>query len=246
MKKVSVIIPMHNSSKHIEECIDSVLNQTYPNIEVIVVDDNSSDNSIDIVESKNDDRVKIIKLNKNVGAANARNIGIDASTGELLCFIDSDDYWVLNKLEKQVEFIVHNNYAFIYSGYAYLKNGKVHHIANVPESIDYSGALKNTTIFTSTVMFNMAYLSKPDIHMPNVKKGQDTATWWQVLKKGIIAYAINEVLAYYRVGEKSLSSNKLKALKRTWDLYNREDIGFFRKVVCFGCYLWNAVKRRIA
>ena len=249
MKKVSVIIPMHNSSKHIGECIDSVLNQTYSNIEVIVIDDYSSDNCVDIVESKingkNENRVKIIKLDKNVGAAVARNIGVDMATGELVCFLDSDDYWALDKLEKQVRFIEQNNFVFIYSDYAYLKNGEVQHIAHVPESINYSQALKNTTIFTSTVMFNMAYLSKDDIHMPNVKKGQDTATWWKVLKKGINAYGINEVLAYYRVGEKSLSSNKFKAIKRTWHLYSREKIGFFRKVLCFSCYLLNAVKRRV-
>lgn len=249
MKKVSVIIPMHNSSKHIGECIDSVLNQTYENIEVIVVDDYSSDNSVDIVESKingiNENRVKIIKLDKNVGAAGARNIGVDMATGELVCFLDSDDYWALDKLEKQVRFIEQNNYAFVYSDYAYLKNGKVQHIARVPSSINYAKALKNTTIFTSTVMFNMNYLDKADIRMPNIKKGQDTATWWKVLKKGITAYAINEVLAYYRVGEKSLSSNKLKALKRTWSLYKREDISYVRKVCCFMCYMFNAVKRRL-
>ena len=244
MKKVSIIIPMYNSAKHIEKCINSVINQTYTNIEIIVVDDNSSDNSAGIIESKYDNRIKIIKLNNNVGAASARNIGIDASTGDLICFLDSDDYWVLDKLEKQVNFIEKNNYVFIYSDYAYLKNEKVNHIAHVPKSITYKKALKNTTIFTSTVMFNMEYLSKADIHMPNVKKGQDTATWWQVLKKGYTAYAINEVLAYYRVGEKSLSSNKIKALKRTWNLYKRENITYFKKIYYFNCYLWNAVKRR--
>lgn len=249
MKKVSVIIPMHNSSKHIEECIDSVLNQTYANIEVIVVDDASSDNSVDIVESrinrKNENRVKIIKLDQNVGAAKARNTGIDVATGKLICFLDSDDYWALDKLEKQVQFIEKNKYAFIYSDYAYLKEGIVQHIAHVPKQITYKEALKNTTIFTSTVMFNMEFLSKADIHMPNVKKGQDTATWWKVLKKGITAYGMNEVLTYYRVGEKSLSSNKLKAIKRTWNLYSMEKLGFFRKVFCFSCYLLNAIKRRV-
>lgn len=244
MKKVSIIIPMHNSSKHIEECIGSVLNQTYFNIEIIVVDDNSVDNSVSIVETMDDDRIKIIKLDQNVGAAKARNTGINAATGDLICFLDSDDYWVFDKLEKQVKFIEQNKYAFIYSDYAYLKNGEVQHIAHVPDSINYRQALKNTTIFTSTVMFNMELLSKQDIYMPNVQKGQDTATWWKVLKKGITAHGINEVLAYYRVGEKSLSSNKIKALKRTWDLYNRENLSWFKKVFCFCCYDWNAVKRR--
>lgn len=244
MKKVSIIIPMHNSSEHIEECIDSVLNQTYKDIEIIVVDDKSSDNSAEIVENKKNNRIKIIKLSENVGAARARNMGIDSATGEYICFLDSDDYWKLDKLEKQVDFIEKNNYTFIYSGYAFLKNTKTH-VAHVPESIKYEQALKNTTIFTSTVMFNMNHLKKEDIYMPDIRKGQDTATWWQVLKKGITAYGIDEVLAFYRVGEKSLSSNKLKALKRTWNLYKREDIGYLKKIYCFICYVKNAIKRRI-
>ena len=243
--KVSVIIPMHNSAKYIEECMESVLNQTYKNIEVIVVDDKSSDNSVSIIEEINDNRIKIIKLQENVGAATARNTGVDASTGDFLCFLDSDDYWALDKLEKQVEFMQRNNYVFIYSDYAYLRDGKVQHIARVPKSMDYKSLLKNTAIFTSSVMFNMSYLQKQDIYMPNITRGQDMATWWQVLKKGYIAYAINEVLAYYRVGEKSLSSNKIKAIKRTWYLYTRENMSLFKRLINFTCYAYNAVKRRV-
>ena len=244
MKKVSVIIPMHDSSKHIKECIESAINQTYKNIEIIVVDDASKDNSAEIIKSINDSRIKILELKQNVGAAMARNKGIEIATGDYICFLDSDDYWILDKLEKQVKFIEANNYTFIYAGYEFLKNNKTH-IAHVPLSINYSQALKNTTIFTSTVMFNMQYLKKEDIFMPNIKRGQDTATWWQVLKKGITAYGIDEPLAVYRVGEKSLSSNKIKALKRTWNLYKREDISHIKKIYCFIFYIINAVKRRI-
>ncbi len=243
MKKVSVIIPMHNSSKHIEECIDSVINQTYKTLDIIVVDDNSSDDSVDIVENKKDVRIKIIKLHKNVGAAIARNNGIKEAKGDFICFLDSDDYWNLEKIEKQVKFIEENNYKFIYSGYEFLRNNKTH-IVHVPKCIKYNEALKNTTIFTSTVMFNMQYLNKKDIYMPNIKS-EDTATWWQVLRSNNIAYGIDEVLATYRVGEKSLSSNKLKALKGTWDLYKRENISFINKLFCFNCYVLNAIKRRI-
>ena len=245
MKKVSVIIPMHNSSKHIDECISSVLNQTYENLEIIVIDDKSSDNSVEIVEAKKDSRIRIIKLSENLGAAKARNVGIKEASGEYICFLDSDDYWDKEKIYKQIKFIEQNNYSFIYSEYAYLKNNKIK-IAHVPKCMNYEKALKNTAIFTSTVMFNMNYLKKEDIYMPNVKRGQDTATWWQILKKGITAYGINEVLAFYRVGEKSLSSNKIKALKRTWNLYKREDIKFLKKIYCFNCYIFNAIKRRLS
>lgn len=244
MKKVSVIIPMYNSSKHIKECIDSVINQTYRNIEIIVVDDASSDNSVQIIKSIKDSRIKMIELKQNGGAAIARNNGIEKATGDYICFLDSDDYWKLDKIEKQVKFIEANNYTFIYSGYEFLKNNKTH-MAHVLLSINYNQALKNTTIFTSTVMFNMEYLKKEDIFMPNVKRGEDTATWWQVLKKNITAYGIDEPLAIYRVGEKSLSSNKIKALKGTWNIYKRENISYIKRLYCFIFYIINAIKRRI-
>lgn len=243
MKKVSIVIPVYNNSKYLSECLDSVVNQTYTNLEIIIVDDKSTDNGLQIIKKYKDKRIRVIKLNKNSGVAIARNKGIEASTGAYLCFIDADDYWVLDKIEKQVKFMEDNNYVFIYSNYLYYSDNKKH-VAKVPSKLDYKSAIKNTAIFTSTVMFNMEVLSKEDIYMPNIKKGQDTATWWQVLKKGYTAYAMNEELSIYRVGNKSLSHNKFKALKRTWNLYKREDMNIFKKVYCFICYVFNAIKRR--
>ena len=119
MEKVSVIIPMHNSSKYILECLDSVINQTYKELEILLIDDKSSDKTIRKIKSIKDKRIKIIKLNKNMGAATARNKGIEVSTGEYICFLDSDDYWKLDKIEKQVKFMKEK--VFIYSKYEYLK-----------------------------------------------------------------------------------------------------------------------------
>lgn len=244
MKKVSIIIPVYNSAKYIKQCIDSVINQTYKNIEIIIVDDNSIDESIEIIKKIKDKRIKLISIKKNKGVANARNTGIKNAIGDYICFLDSDDYWNKDKIEKQVNFIEENNYTFIYSSYIYLRENDKH-IAKVPKKLSYKDALKNTAIFTSTVMFNMKYLNKKDIMMPEIRMGQDTATWWKVLKKGIIAYGIEEPLVVYRVGNKSLSSNKIRALKRTWKLYQREDINILKKIYCFLCYILNAIKRRI-
>lgn len=246
MKKASVIIPIHNSSKYIEECLESVINQTYKDIEIIIVDDASTDNSLELVKNINDNRIKIIELKENAGAANARNKGIENATGNYICFLDSDDYWVLDKLEKQVKFIEDNNYIFIYSSYDYFKKGK-RKKAKVPKSLNYDQLLKNHAIFTSTVMLNMKYLTKEDIYMPNIKKGQDTATWWKILKKGITAYSLPDILAIYRVGEaSSLSSNKIKALKRTWQLFKTENIGFVKRIYYFLSYIYYAIKRRMS
>ena len=105
MKKISVIVPMHNSSKYLTECIESILNQTYNNFEIIIVDDASTDNSVEIASEIKDNRIRIFKLEENLGVATARNKGIEEATGDYICFIDSDDYWVRDKLERQIKFI---------------------------------------------------------------------------------------------------------------------------------------------
>lgn len=242
MKKVSVIIPTHNSEKYILECINSVINQTYKNLEIIIIDDKSTDDSVKLIKSIKDKRIKLIELERNSGAAITRNKGIEASTGDYICFLDSDDYWKLKKIEKQVKYI--KDKAFIYSEYLYLRKNRTH-IAHVPKSLTYNQLLKNSAIFTSTVMLNMEYLTKEDIYMPNMRIGQDYGAWYKIIKKVKKAYGMQEVLSIYRVGNKSLSSNKLKAMKRTWNLYKYEKLPILKRIYCFICYAYNATKRRI-
>ena len=155
---------------------------------------------------------------------------------------------IKEKLEKQIKFMEENNYDFTFTGYEFAdENGNnLGKVVNVPKQINYKQALKNTTIFTSTVIFNVEKLGKELISMPNVRRGQDTATWWKVLKTGIIAYGLNESLSLYRRSNNTLSSNKIKALKRTWNLYrNVEKLSFFTSLYNFCWYCLNAVKRRI-
>lgn len=241
MKKVSVIIPVYNSEKYILECMNSVINQTYKNLEIIVIDDKSTDNSINIIKSIKDKRIRIIQLEKNSGAAIARNKGIEVATGDYICFLDSDDYWFNRKIEKQLNFI--KNKAFIYSKYIYLRKNKTH-IAKVPKVLTYKELLKNTAIFTSTVMLNMKYLNKKNIYMPKID-GEDYGAWFNILKKIDKAYGMQEILSIYRVRNKSLSSNKIKAMRRTWNLYKLENLPLSKRIYCFICYAYNAVKRRI-
>ena len=140
------------------------------------------------------------------------------------------------------------NCEFSFTGYQFADekcnpNGK---IVSVPDKINYQQALKNTTIWTSTVMFDVQKLGKELIQMPNVKRGQDTATWWKVLKQIDYAYGINEVLSYYRRTNESLSANKITALKRTWNLYrNVEKLSFLKSIHYFSNYFINAIKKRI-
>lgn len=249
-KLVSIIIPVYNASRFLEETINSIQEQTYSNWEAIFIDDCSSDNSYDIIKQyqKNDKRIKVIKNKVNNGVAVSRNNGIDYAKGEYLCFLDADDKWHPEKLAKQINFMQKLNCEFSFTGYQFANekctpNGK---IVLVPNKINYKQALKNTTIWTSTVMFDMGKLTKDDIYMPNIKRGQDTATWWKVLKKIEYAYGLNEVLSYYRRTNNSLSANKLTALKRTWNLYrNVEHLNILSSFYNFCWYCFNAVRRRV-
>ncbi len=246
---VSIVVPVYNAEKFLADTINSVLEQSYSNFELILVNDCSKDNSKEVYKKfKEDKRIRWIDQTKNGGAALARNKGIEVASGRFVCFLDADDKWAKEKLVKQVNFMKKQKCAFSFTGYEFadqncIPNGKK---VYVPNTITYKQALKNTTIWTSTVMFDMDKLTKEDIYMPNVRRGQDSATWWKVLKKIDKAYGLNEILSYYRRDSNTLSSNKIKALKRTWYLYRQvEKLNFFKSCHCFCWYCFNAIKRRV-
>lgn len=250
MKKdlISIVIPVYNAEKFLEETINSIKEQTYDNWELLLVNDCSKDSSKEIAKKYLSGKIKWIDMEKNSGAALTRNKGIEESSGEFLCFIDADDLWDKNKLKKQIAFMKKNKCEFSFTGYEFAdENGKpTGKKVFVPEKITYKQALKNTTIWTSTVMFDITKLSKDDIYMPNVRRGQDTATWWKILKKIDCAYGLNEILSYYRRTDESLSANKITALKRTWNLYrNVEKLGLISSCYNFCWYCFNAIKRRV-
>ena len=247
---VSIIVPVYKAEQFLKDTIKTVEKQTYTDWELIFINDCSPDNSVELIknEIKRNSKIKLIELEQNSGAAIARNTGMNAAEGKYIAFLDADDLWDKEKLEKQVKFMKENNCAFSFTGYEFAdENGKGNgKIVNVPKTINYRQALKNTTIWTSTVMFDVEKLGKELIEMPNVKRGQDTATWWKVLKQIDNAYGIDEVLSYYRRTNESLSANKIKALKRTWNLYrNVEHLNIFYSFYNFCWYVLNAVKRRI-
>ncbi|MBO6088990.1 MAG: glycosyltransferase, partial [Lachnospiraceae bacterium] len=167
--------------------------------------------------------------------------------GRYIAFLDADDLWQKDKLEKQIAFMKEKNAAFCFTGYEFADEdakplGK---IVKVPETISYNEALRNTTIFTSTVAFDMSVLSKEQIEMPHIKS-EDTALWWKLLRTGVAAYGLNENLVYYRRPSKSLSSNKFEAIKRIWNLYRKQEkLSLAKSIVCFIGWAARAVGRRI-
>lgn len=250
-KKISVIIPVHNAGKYIEETIYSVVNQTYQNYELLLVNDGSTDDSVSvinrIIEKENNGKIILLHNSNSGSAARARNAGIDFASGELISFLDADDIWDSKKLEKTKAFMEEKNSAFVFTGYEFADNsGKgLGKIVRVPDSINYKQALSRTVIFTSTVMFDMSKLSKEEIKMPEIKS-EDTATWWRILRNGIIANGLDESLVMYRRGENTLSSNKIEAIKRIWNLYRKsEKLSLVKSAVCFVGWAFGAVARRI-
>jgi teichuronic acid biosynthesis glycosyltransferase TuaG len=247
---VSIVVPVYNSQEYLEDTIKTVEDQTYKNWELILVDDCSIDNSVDIIEKhmKQGNKISLIKLKENSGAAIARNAGMKAAEGKYIAFLDADDLWKPNKLEVQLEFMKNGNYVFTYTGYEFADkfghpSGKV---VNVPRALNYYQALRNTIIFTSTVILDVNELGKEIIKMPNVKRGQDAATWWKILRAGHIAHGLNMNLSLYRRGNTTLSSNKFRAVKRTWMLYRKvEKLSIPFATFNFIGYAYNAIKKRI-
>lgn len=248
---VSIIVPVYRADAYIAETIEMVRRQTYNNWELILVDDCSTDNSADIIQgmqsSHETERIRLIRKERNEGAAKARNTGIEAAKGQYIAFLDADDIWLPDKLERELAFMKEKQAAFAFTAYEFgdenaRGTGK---IVAVPEQLTYRKALTRTVIFTTTVMFDMSKLTKAQIQMPDVES-EDTATWWKILKSGYVAYGLNEVLAIYRRPAKSLSSNKLTAIRRIWKLYRREErLTMPVSMFCFCLWALRATLRRI-
>lgn len=243
---VSIITPAYNAEKYIAETIESVLNQTYQNWEMLIVNDCSKDNTERIVQDyiKKDKRIKIINLKQNSGAAVARNEAIKNAKGRYVAFLDSDDIWKKEKLQKQIEFMKRNDYAFTFTEYQYLKKNpeEEERIIKIPNSLCYEESLKNTIIGCLTVVIDRKQTG--NFYMPLVRAGQDHLTWWLIMKRGFKAYGLKENLAEYRRTENSISRNRLTAIKRHWALYrNYEGLSLMKSMYCFIFYAINAIKK---
>ena len=248
---VSIIVPVYNVEKYICETIDCVRKQTYKNWELLLVEDCSKDNTVAVVreylEEVQDDRVRLICQEKNSGAAGSRNRGVKEARGRYIAYLDADDLWVPEKLEKELAFMERKQAAFAFTGYEFAdENGRgTGKIVKVPEQITYEEALKNTTIFTSTVMFDLSLLGKENVRMPAIES-EDTACWWRILRGGVTAYGLNESLTLYRRSAGSLSSNKSTAIRRIWRLYREaEGLSVIKSAYCFVFWAVRAVLRRI-
>jgi len=240
---ISIITPVYKAEKYIRQTIESVLAQTYTDWELILVDDCSPDGSADVIRSFDDPRIRLICQQTNTGAAEARNRGIREAKGRYIAFLDADDIWYSNKLDSELQFMGRQDAGFVFCSYEFgdeeaVPTGKM---VRVPKKLTYREALSRTVIFTSTVMIDTQKIGKP--FMPDVKS-EDTATWWDILKKAETAYGLDQALVIYRRPDSSLSSDKKEAVRRIWNLYKREGLSFPAASLHMFRWAWRATIRR--
>ena len=236
---VSIITPAYNADAYIEEMICSVLSQTYTNWELIIVDDASTDETKTIISKylQCDTRIRYVRNNKNNGPAKSRNKGIDASFGEYIAFLDSDDSWLPKKLEKQIEFMHKENIQLSYTAY-YTVDPKGAIIASfsVPHTVTYVDMLKTSSIGTLTTIYHAKRLGK--IYFPLLHH-EDYVLKLNILKHIPCAKGINEPLAKYRRHSQSLSQNKLKTALWQWHIYRKvEKLSFIKSFYYFIHYTY--------
>lgn len=245
---VSVITPCHNMEKYVAATVQSVRNQTYTHWEMLIVCDASTDGTVDILKSlaAQDERIKITIITTHSGIAETRNQAIKQAQGHYLAFLDADDLWYPEKLERQLQFMQEKNIGFSFSSYDLIDETGQHlgKTVEATKDMSYDDYLRNTIIGCSTVMVNTDIVGP--VTVPQFRTSEDTATWLDILKKGHVAHAITQPLVSYRIRRKSASSNKLKASYDLWTVYRRhEKIPFFKALHYFCSYAFHAIKKRL-
>ena len=235
---ISIIMPSYNASDFISDSINSVILQTYKDWELIIVDDCSEDNTVDIVKGfvSCDSRIKLILQSENAGAAVARNTALEICSGRYVAFLDSDDLWFPNKLQDQIDFMISTSSCFVFSAYEKIdESGNKTGVVGVPEKVVYEDLLKTCVIGCLTVIYDTEVLGK--VEMPLIRKRQDFGLWLNILKKTRYANGIQVPLAQYRVRKESISYNKIQVSKFTWMLYRDvEKISLFKSIYYFSHY----------
>lgn len=236
---VSVIMPSYNCAEYIAHSIESVIKQTYPHWELLITDDCSTDNTVEIVKQyiQKDNRIKLFVLKDNSGAAVARNNSIKEAQGRYIALLDSDDLWLPEKLEKQLAFMQNNGYEFCYSSYIiYNDNGEYMSIFFCREQETFQSIKKDNRIGCLTVIYDTKKLGK--MYMPLLRKRQDFGANILLLQKCKRAYGIKEPLAIYRMRNNSLSHYKIRLLKYNIKVYE-EVLGWSSvKAYCYFMFIF--------
>ena len=217
---VSIVTPTYNSAGFIAETIECIQNQTYEDWELLITDDCSTDNTVEIIKSfaAADSRIKLFCLEKNGGGGVSRNNSIEQAQGRYIAFCDSDDRWLPDKLETQLAFMENTGAAFTYASYLLCdENGNDCGITICRKRISYRKILMDNYIGCLTAMYDTEKVGK--VYMPLIRKRQDWGLWIKIIKKCGMAYGIKKPLGIYRIRKNSVSSNKLLLIKYHAMLY---------------------------
>lgn len=246
---VTVIMPAYNSERHIAEAIESIQAQTLISWELCVTDDCSTDETANIVKSMatKDERIRYEKQAVNQGAAAARNASLNRARGRYIAYLDADDVWYPNKLERQIEFMKQHSAAFSCASYEVIdeEGAPKGRTVIMPAKTDWWGYLTNNYLQTVGIMADLEKVDRSLLRMPDMRRRQDAATWLQVLKAGHECYGVPDVLCGYRRVAGSLSSNKAKAVKGTWYFYRSiAKLPLPKACYCFVRYAFLAIWKR--
>ena len=243
---VDVVVTNYNKSEYVEEAINSVINQTYKNWHLFIIDNGSTDNSLRIINKfSNIKNVKIIALKKNEGPAFGRNYGMRISKSKYICFLDSDDGWAKDKLEKQISFMEKDNLNFTYTDYTpfFEKNGKkkFKKRTRLKNYLDYKTFMRNTSINTTTMIISRSILG---IHKFKNVRLEDYLFKCELLKNNIVARKLDENLAFYRILTKSRSSQRIKKILSLWYINkNYNELNFFQNIMSIFFISINSIKK---
>ena len=218
---ISIIMAAYNAEKTIVQAIESVLNQTYPHFELLVVNDCSTDRTVELVKNiaTRDKRVRLISNQKNSGVSYTRKHGLDEARGSWIAILDSDDAWAPDKLEKQIALQEKKNADLLFTGSAFMDaDGKpINWYLHAPSVVTYRQLLKQN------VLSNSSALVRKELYAKHYAVGdgmhEDFAIWLGILKEGRKAYGVDEPLLIYRIAKSSKSGNKVKAAKMNWNTY---------------------------
>jgi teichuronic acid biosynthesis glycosyltransferase TuaG len=248
---VAIILPVYNAEKYIIDALEGIRKQTFQDYEIWLVFDACIDQSEQVAKKYASEhpelKIHMLFNEINQGAAFSRNRALSEMQCRYVAYLDTDDIWRENKLERQLDFLHDKQAAFTFTAYEFADEygHGLGRIVHVPWRMDYHAALRNTTIFTSTVLFDTQRIPKKTLYMPQIKS-EDTALWWKVLRLGYFAYGLDENLTWYRRPKKSLSSNKVEAVRRIWMLYRKaEHLSRRRSAYDFCFWALRAVKRRV-
>ena len=246
--EVSVITPTYNAQEFIVETISSVQNQSFQDWEMVIVDDHSTDGTAQMINdaAAGDARIIPVLRKENGGAAEARNAGIRRARGRYIAFLDADDLWLSNKLERQLAFMRDGDLPFVFSAYHVIdKSGKIVGNVQVPETVNYRQLLLTNVIGCLTAIYDSKQLGL--VEMPNIRKRQDFGLWLNLLKRTPHAFGMQEELSFYRLHEQSMSSNKWSSAQYNWHLYRKvENMQFPLAAYYFANYAIRGVMRKLS